>query len=81
MSAIDFDDLNIILDEMGAQIRSLKFYPEESPFKKGSHFLIMALSLKGLLNHIADYLLFLSDIPSFWFALNMSYDHAFHLSR
>jgi len=34
-----------------------------------------------LLDHIAEFLLFLSDAPSFWFTVNTSYDHAFHLSR
>ncbi len=56
----------------------LKVSPGESPLKMGSHFLIMSLSLKVLLDHIADYLFFLSDAPLFWFTLNTSYDHAFH---
>jgi hypothetical protein len=41
----------------------------------------MSLSLKVLLNHIADYLLLLSDAPSFLFTLNTSYDQAFNDSR
>jgi hypothetical protein len=41
----------------------------------------MSLSLKVLLDHIADNLLFLSDALLFWFTLITSYDHAFHLSR
>jgi hypothetical protein len=32
------------------------------------------------LDHIADYLRFLSDAPSFWFTLNTSYDHGCHLA-
>jgi hypothetical protein len=44
--------------------------------KKGSHFLIMSLSSTAvLLDHIANYLLFLFDAPLFWFTLNTSYDH------
>jgi hypothetical protein len=35
----------------------------------------MPLSTEVLLDHIADYLLFLSDAPLFWFTLNTSYDH------
>jgi len=37
--------------------------------------------MAALLDHIADFLLFLSDAPSFWFTVNTSYDHDFHLSR
>jgi hypothetical protein len=33
-----------------------------------------------LLDHIAEFLLFLSDAPSFWFTLNTSYNHSLHLS-
>jgi hypothetical protein len=32
-------------------------------------------------SNIAESLLFLSDAPSFWFTVNTSYDHAFHLFR
>jgi hypothetical protein len=35
----------------------------------------MLLNTEVLLDHIANYLLFLSDAPSFWFTLNTSYDH------
>jgi hypothetical protein len=35
----------------------------------------MPLSTEVLLDHIANYLLFLSDAPSFWFTLNTSYNH------
>jgi hypothetical protein len=35
----------------------------------------MPLSTEVLLDHIADYLLFLSDALLFWFTLNTSYDH------
>jgi hypothetical protein len=34
-----------------------------------------------LLDHIAEFLLFFSDAPSFWFTLNTSYHHGLHLSR
>jgi hypothetical protein len=43
------------------------------PFEKGSHFLIILLSLKVLLNHIANYLLFLSDAQPSLCTLNTSY--------
>jgi hypothetical protein len=57
------------------------FPPKESPIKKGFHFLNMSLILKVLLGHIAAYLLLLPDAPSFWFTLNTSYDHFFHLQQ
>jgi hypothetical protein len=34
-----------------------------------------------LLDHIAEFLLFLSDAPLFWFTLNTSYNHGLHLNR
>ncbi len=33
------------------------------------------------MDHIADYLRFLYDAPSFWFTLNTSYEHGCHLAR
>jgi hypothetical protein len=33
------------------------------------------------LDHIADYLKFISDAQSFWFLLNTSYDHGCHLAN
>jgi hypothetical protein len=32
-------------------------------------------------HHLADHLLYLSSSSSFWFSLNSSYDHEFHLSK
>jgi hypothetical protein len=35
-----------------------------------------------ILDHLAEYLLYLSAAPSFWFSIsNSSYDQEFHLSR
>ena len=34
-----------------------------------------------ILDHLAEYFLYLAAAPSFWFSLNSSYDHEFHLSR
>ena len=34
-----------------------------------------------ILDHLAEYFLYLSAAPSFWFVINSSYDHEFHLSR
>jgi hypothetical protein len=40
----------------------------------------MSLSSELVLDHIADYLGFLSDAPSFWLMLNTSCDHGCHLA-
>ena len=34
-----------------------------------------------ILDHLAEYLLYLSATLLFWFSINSSYDHEFHLSR
>jgi hypothetical protein len=43
-------------------------------FPFGLQILQMSLSSKSILDHIADYLKFISDAQSFWFTLNTSYD-------
>ena len=34
-----------------------------------------------ILDHLAEHMLYLSTDPSFWFSLNLSYDHDCHLSK
>ena len=34
-----------------------------------------------ILDHLAEYFLYLAAATSFWFSINSSYDHEFHLSR
>ncbi len=34
-----------------------------------------------ILDHLAGYILYLSTAPSFWFSLNSSHGHGFHLSK
>jgi hypothetical protein len=42
----------------------------------------MSLSYDGgLLGHLAEHMLYLTTAPSFWYSLNSSYDHEFHLSK
>ena len=41
----------------------------------------MSSSFEALLDHIADFLKFISIAQSFWFLLNMSYDHGCHLAN
>ena len=33
------------------------------------------------MDHLAEHMLYLSTGPSFWYSLNSSYDHGFHLSH
>jgi hypothetical protein len=49
-------------------------------FHFGPHFLAMSSSSEYVLDHIADYLTFISDAQSFWFMLNTSYNHGCHLA-
>ena len=42
----------------------------------------MSTSYDGsLLDHLDEYLIYLSTASSFWFSLNSSYYHEFHLSK
>ena len=48
----------------------------------GSSETIMSLSYDTtILDHLAEYFLYLAAAPLFWFSINSSYDHEFHLSR
>ena len=41
----------------------------------------MSLSSEALLDHKADFLKFISSTQSFWFSLNMIYDHGCQLAN
>jgi len=42
----------------------------------------MSTSYAGsLLDHLAEYMIYLSTASSFWFSLDSSYEHEFHLSK
>ena len=42
----------------------------------------MPASYEGtLLDHLAEHMVYLSTATSFWFSINSSYDHGFHLSK
>jgi hypothetical protein len=45
------------------------------------HFLAMSSSSESILDHIAEYLQFISNAQSFWFMLNTSYNHGCHLAN
>jgi hypothetical protein len=57
-------------------------HPNEALVRFGSPESTMTTSLDGrFLDHLAEYMIYLSTAPSFWFSINSSYDHEFHLSR
>jgi hypothetical protein len=49
-------------------------------FPFGSQILQMSSCSESILDHIADYLKFISGTQSFWFTLNTSYKHDCHLA-
>jgi hypothetical protein len=49
-------------------------------FHFGWHILAMSQSSQSILDHIADFLKFISNTQSFWFMLDMSYNHGCHLA-
>ena len=57
-------------------------HTKEAAFQKGSRTFHMFKSYDGsLLDHLAEYMIYLSTASSFWFSLDSSYDHEFHLSK
>jgi hypothetical protein len=50
-------------------------------FHFGWHLLAMSQSSQFILDHIADFLKFISSAQSFWFTLDTSYDHGCHLAN
>jgi len=41
----------------------------------------MSSSSQSILDHIADFLKFISNTQSFWFTLDTSYNHGCHLAN
>jgi len=57
-------------------------HTKEAQLQKGSRTFNMTKSYDGsLLDHLAEYMIYLSTVSSFWFSLDSSYDHEFHLSK
>jgi hypothetical protein len=57
-------------------------HTKEAQLQKGSRTFNMSKSYDGsLLDHLAEYMIYLSTASSFWFSLDSSYDHEFHLSK
>jgi hypothetical protein len=66
---------------MTAKVKGVFVTPQRTAGQIWPSFLIMPLSMAVLLDQVAEFLIFLSDTPLFWFTLNTSYDHGLHLSR
>jgi hypothetical protein len=56
-------------------------HPDEEVSHFGPLILEMSSRSEALLDHIADFLKFISSAQSFWFSLNTSYDHGCHLAN
>jgi len=55
---------------------------KKDQFQKGSCTFNMSTSYEGsLLDHLAEYMIYISNASSFWFSLNPSNAHEFHLSK
>jgi hypothetical protein len=62
--------------------RGASQHPKEALFQNGLSSFNMGTSYVNIsLGHLADHLIYLSSSSSFWFSLNSSYDHDFHLSK
>jgi hypothetical protein len=55
-------------------------HPDEGVSHFSPLIVQMSSSSEALLDHIADFLKFISSTQSFWFLLNTSYDHGCHLA-
>jgi hypothetical protein len=63
-------------------LRGASHHPKEALFQNGWWNFTMGTSYDNIsLVHLADHLIYLSSSSSFWFGLNSSYDHDFHLSK
>jgi hypothetical protein len=57
-------------------------HPNKALFNFGSPETTMSTRYHGtLLDHLADFMIYLSSTSLFWFSLNLSYDHGCHLSK
>jgi hypothetical protein len=63
-------------------LRGASQHPKEALFQNGLSIFNMGTSYVNVsLVHLADHLIYLSSSSSFWFGLNSSYGHDFHLSK
>ncbi len=74
------DTIHWDLRNRGAILRGAAQHPNKALFQIGFSIFNMATNyhlISG--NHLADHLIYLSLSSSFWFSLNSSYKHDFHL--
>jgi hypothetical protein len=65
----------------GPKSGGASYHPDKGVCHFGPLILHMSLSSEALLDHIANFLKFISIAQSFWFSLNTSYDHGCHLAN
>jgi hypothetical protein len=71
-----------MLKRVNCFLRGTSEHPLEALFQKGSRTLNISTSYNdSLLDHQAEYMIYLSTASSFYFSCNSSYDHEFHLSQ
>jgi hypothetical protein len=71
---------NVVLCE--PFLRGALQHPNKALFNFGSPKTTMSTRYHGtLLDHLADFTIYLSSASSFWFSLNSSYEHGCHLSK
>ncbi len=77
-------DMFLLLDKYSALCKPKSLgtleHPDEAVFPFGSQILQMSSSSESILDHIADYLKFISGAQSFWYTLKTSYNHDCHLA-
>jgi len=71
-----------ILDIQKLFLKGASQHPKEALFQNGLLIFNMGTSFVNItLVHLANHLMYLSSSSSFWFSLNSSYGHDFHLSK
>ena len=66
----------------GLKLRGALQHPEEALFNFGPRETTMSARYDGtILDHLSEFLLFLSTASWFWFSLDSSYNHEFHISN
>jgi len=64
------------------KVKGASQHPKEALFQNGLLIFNMGTSFVNIsLVHLANHLMYLSSSSSFWFSLNSSYGHDFHLSK
>jgi hypothetical protein len=63
-------------------LRGASQHPKEARFQNGLSIFNMGTSYVNIsLVHLTNHLIYLFSSSSFWFSLNSSYGHDFHLSK